>query len=98
MSALDDAACAIDAPDRTTRVNGAAKDTVQALYRLMEITGADDDGGEERAAELKRGAVQLVSATKGMMKDALDAAHQQQFKAAARQIESALEKVFLASG
>jgi hypothetical protein len=95
MAALDKAAFDVASHERTQAVNSNAKLTVQGLYRLMEQASESADT-DEVGGELKRCAVQLVNATKGMMKDAIDPHHQQQFKQAVRQIEEALQQFYLA--
>jgi hypothetical protein len=95
LAALDKAAFDVASHERTQAVNSNAKLTVQGLYRLMEQASESADT-DEVGGELKRCAVQLVNATKGMMKDAIDPHHQQQFKQAVRQIEEALQQFYLA--
>jgi hypothetical protein len=95
MSALDKAAFDADSRERTQAVNNNAKLTVQGLYRLME-QASERSETDDVGIELKRCAVQLVNATKGMMKNSLDPHHQQQFKQAMRQIEEALQQFYLA--
>jgi hypothetical protein len=95
MAALDKAAFDADSRERTQSVNNNAKLTVQGLYRLME-QASERSETDDVGVELKRCAVQLVNATKGMMKNSLDPHHQQQFKQALRQIEEALQQFYLA--